>query len=455
MKIRNTNADCIIKEVSVTGTVATVTLYVYSVKNTTPSLGFRVATLENKIRTTLDSATVYWVDNYSHQYADAYNISINKSKEIQIQIDLGGAIFKNKKFYRKLRLVLYDIYTQETLWSTEELTLVSEEVNAPIVYDIEPYFQSLYHEKLSSRFRLSLKFKVYENSFLIDSSKLRLQILLTSDNQPGLNNMDITDAMFELVPEGTGEYIYIDTYNRFIKSTEGNFIIKEFYSTNYVKEQSLLLPLSEREYTFASDVRDFILITFNVLLGDDNTVISSKQLKLKPYNFNSKAYILTNQQAMQVPKIYAKTKLGDVTYGGVGYSGILFKTHAPVSLKVLYDSIKKCMIIGTQQMDKSFIVYSNPYKFEFMVKVLNTDTNSYLQLYRSSESVLPINLFDGFQEGSLTEEQELLRNLTEVALANFGQEIIIELDTPGIREAITYTPVCGRLLPNETGTISN
>lgn len=140
--IAGTNANCKIISRSISETTATITLLIFATNSTIPAKPFYIYVQDdgslNKER--VDNNT-YWVDRVNVYNNDTNNVDTNKYKEIIIKIDITKNNTSNiieNKWVRNCYIYLIDAENPRSkiAWSSERLTLISDEFEVPGVSGI-------------------------------------------------------------------------------------------------------------------------------------------------------------------------------------------------------------------------------------------------------------------------------------------------------------------------------
>lgn len=151
MIIKNTDATyCKIKDIKVSGLEAYITLLVYSSKpqTTEDSLG-RVSRVFSFFLKDKDTGEItrlnnnnYWIDRCNNYNNDSTNIDINMYKEIILTIDISN-LNKSKMlgntWIRECKLLIIDQHSSSNniIWESEELQLISKEIVIPSISNIK------------------------------------------------------------------------------------------------------------------------------------------------------------------------------------------------------------------------------------------------------------------------------------------------------------------------------
>ena len=150
MIIKNTDATyCKIKDIKVSGLEAYITLLVYSSKpqTTEDNLG-RITRVFSFFLKDKDTGNItrlnnnnYWIDRCNNYNNDSTNIDINMYKEIILTVDISNLntskMLKNT-WVRECSLLIIDQQSSSNniLWESEELKLISKEIIIPSISNI-------------------------------------------------------------------------------------------------------------------------------------------------------------------------------------------------------------------------------------------------------------------------------------------------------------------------------
>ena len=151
MIIKNTDGTyCKVKGIKISGLTAYVTLLVYSsVPQTTPdSFGStsRVFSFFLKDKNSDEiiqlSRNLYWIDRVNNYENNSINVDINMHKEIILEIDITNknkSQMKDRRWVRNCNILIKDMSNSSynTLWTSEDLELISKEVILPEITNIK------------------------------------------------------------------------------------------------------------------------------------------------------------------------------------------------------------------------------------------------------------------------------------------------------------------------------
>lgn len=222
MLIKNTDgAYCKIKETKVSGLKAYITLVIYSsVPQTTADILGNINRVFSFYLRDLNSTELvklshnnYWIDRNNNYNNDSNNIDINMHREIILEVDITNnnqSEMQEGRWVRRCNIILIDHTTgSEEAWVSEDLELISKEIELPEL----------------------TKFSIYKNS----------------DNY--------LEISFKYKYESQEDFSYINSniyYDLAIKTTYSNETIehREFYSSqNNPINNTNISYISENQYT--------------------------------------------------------------------------------------------------------------------------------------------------------------------------------------------------------------
>lgn len=151
MIIKNTDGTyCKVKDIKISGLTAYVTLLVYSsVPQTTPDSFGRTSRVfsfflkdKNSDEIIQLSRNLYWIDRVNNYENNSINVDINMHKEIILEIDITNknkSQMKNRRWVRNCNILIKDMSNSSynTLWTSEDLELISKEVILPEITNIK------------------------------------------------------------------------------------------------------------------------------------------------------------------------------------------------------------------------------------------------------------------------------------------------------------------------------
>lgn len=256
MLIKNTDATyCKIKDIKISGLEAYITLLVYSSKpqTTEDSLGriTRVFSFYLKDKDTNEltrlSNNNYWIDRCNNYNNDLNNIDINMYKEIILTVDISNlnkSKMLNNRWVRDCTLLILDQQSssQNILWQSEDLSLISKEIVVPIIKNIRVNitsnsqlkitFNEIFESQEDFNYinnNLSTEVKVYSayNNHLIESYTVLNQdidnTLVTVNtfthkfNSPIIIEINILNNIGEILLQETKFYNPLNNHKIFIK----------------------------------------------------------------------------------------------------------------------------------------------------------------------------------------------------------------------------------------------
>ena len=151
MIIKNTDGTyCKVKDIKISGLTAYVTLLVYSsVPQTTPDSFGRTSRVfsfflkdKNSDEIIQLSRNLYWIDRVNNYENNSINVDINMHKEIILEIDITNknkSQMKDRRWVRNCNILIKDMSNSSysTLWTSEDLELISKEVILPEITNIK------------------------------------------------------------------------------------------------------------------------------------------------------------------------------------------------------------------------------------------------------------------------------------------------------------------------------
>ena len=151
MIIKNTDGTyCKVKDIKISGLTAYVTLLVYSsVPQTTPDSFGRTSRVfsfflkdKNSDEIIQLSRNLYWIDRINNYENNSINVDINMHKEIILEIDITNknkSQMKDRRWVRNCNILIKDMSNSSynTLWTSEDLELISKEVILPEITNIK------------------------------------------------------------------------------------------------------------------------------------------------------------------------------------------------------------------------------------------------------------------------------------------------------------------------------
>jgi hypothetical protein len=262
--IKNTNADCKIKDIKISGSTAYVTLIIASSKATSEPrvFNFYIEDASTKERTLLSNYN-YWIDRYNNYNRESINIDINLYKQITLQVDITNqntSEMLENKWLRDCYIILVDVTdkTYQDAWYSERLELVSKEIELPTLQDIRLITNSNYNLNISWLYK-------YE-----------------SQDDFNYNN---TNLYTTLIIKSPYTYNVLETLDLFASNTN-----------------------SERTEIECMNIYDSPIIVENLLNNLKGTILSKKEIFYTPVPRQTTGYIKTAKGVKRVIAYYAKLR---------------------------------------------------------------------------------------------------------------------------------------------------
>lgn len=207
MLIKNTDATyCKIKDIKVSGLEAYITVLVYSSKpqTTEDNLGrtSRVFAFYLKDKNTGNitrlSNNNYWIDRCNNYNNDSTNVDINLYKEIILTIDISNlnqSKMLNNRWVRECVLLILDQQSSSNniLWNSEDLELISKEIVTPTISNIKINCDS------NSILHISFKqeYESQEDFNYINNNLKTVVRILSAYNNALIEEYELTEYDFE------------------------------------------------------------------------------------------------------------------------------------------------------------------------------------------------------------------------------------------------------------------
>lgn len=184
--IKGTKSNCIISDIKVSKSKAYVTLIVSSSELNDPSVPFNIyikdydldnfamyrqMILQDSLKDDLGtffkmssvseisytenklSNTTYWLDTL-YSYSDTLNVNINRYKQIVLEIDITNqnmASIISQRFVRLIHFKFINPKTHKTIWTSEDILLVSNKIELPTITNL--YFKTTDNYHISGKFK--------------------------------------------------------------------------------------------------------------------------------------------------------------------------------------------------------------------------------------------------------------------------------------------------------------
>lgn len=164
--IKGTNADCKITKIEISETTATVSLLIYSTLATSPAKSFYIYIKDDddspRVRA---NNNIYWIDRINVYNNDTSNIDINKYKEIILKIDITKGNTSHISGNKRVRNCYIYISSAEDFqhnvaWSSDKLTLISEEFEIPEVKALRFETENLISEDDETKGNIGIGFNL-------------------------------------------------------------------------------------------------------------------------------------------------------------------------------------------------------------------------------------------------------------------------------------------------------
>lgn len=243
--ITGTNAHCKLLNVTVTDSKATITLLIYATLSTVPSVPFRIIAKDiddNSVEYVNDN--VYWIDQINNYNYDSKNIDVNKHKEIVFQLDItkkNTANIQGNRWIRKCFIQLLDNTKgpqTAAAWSSEALTLISDDFEIPEIQNISFDTVDIFGEYGKIKCKFNLKYKSQED-FNYNNQNFTAMINVRSVNTNNIiETKEIQTSALSLYNEitTTGDYKLGDriAVQLLITNKNGELIrdVKKIYRPN-------------------------------------------------------------------------------------------------------------------------------------------------------------------------------------------------------------------------------
>ena len=188
--IKGTNTDCKITDITVVGSTATVTCLFFANTTTENPVGVNFLLVDEDTREIYKvDNTTYWIDYINAYETNLLNVNINGYKEVKLSVDITNSNkseMQFKRWYRKCFLILVnteDVYNN-VLWSSENLDLVSDEIEIPLIKNLFMYNKEVPIDNSgNTENRLFLEFNYSYKSdadFNYDNSNIKTVIITKS-----------------------------------------------------------------------------------------------------------------------------------------------------------------------------------------------------------------------------------------------------------------------------------
>lgn len=148
--IAGTTANCKIKSITVSDTIATIICIMYSSSPARIHKPFKFYLRDKDSSLTNISENIYWIDRINNYNNDSINVDVNQYLEVILKVDItknNTADIVENKWVRQCNLILKDLSnSSDTIaWLSEDLTLVSKEFEIPTIYNLDIYSDNQYN----------------------------------------------------------------------------------------------------------------------------------------------------------------------------------------------------------------------------------------------------------------------------------------------------------------------
>lgn len=312
--IQGTKSNCIISDIKVSKSKAYITLIVSSSELNNPSIPFNIyikdydldnfsmyrqmilqdslkddlgtyfkmsSVSEVSFRETKLSNTTYWLD-ILYSYSDSLNVNINKFKQIVLEIDITNqnmASIINQRFVRLLHFKFINPQTNKTIWSSENILLVSNKIELPTVTNMSFTTSKDYY--ITGKFKYS-----YE-----------------SDTDYNYNNKHLFTEVIIKSPQTLEvlESLKIEEEHSSLSTVE--------FQLNNVYTETIIIEILLKNYYGSEKIVDAWITNDTYtekLVG--GTVMAKYTYYYTPKPKVSDMYIKVNNKIMKVVELYSKPK---------------------------------------------------------------------------------------------------------------------------------------------------
>lgn len=312
--IQGTKSNCIVSDIKVSKSKAYVTLVVSSSELNYPSIPFNIyikdydldnfsmyrqMILQDSLKDDLGtyfkmssvsevsyqenklSNTTYWLD-VLYTYSDSLNVNINKFKQITLEIDISNqnkAAIINQRFVRLLHFKFINPITNKTIWSSENILLVSNKIELPTISNLS--FET------SKEYYITGKFKyTYESDadYNYNNNHLFTEIIIKSPQ-----TLEVLETLKIEEEHSTLSTVEFTLNNVYTETIIIEILLKNYYGSEKIVDTWL----TEDSYT-------------EKLVG--GTVMSKYTYYYTPKPKVSDMYIKVNNKIMRVIELYSKPK---------------------------------------------------------------------------------------------------------------------------------------------------
>ena len=157
--IKNTNADCIVRDIKIIDTTAYITLLISSSKPTPETRVFNFYIQdEGSPEMSILSNTNYWIDRYNNYDNNILNVDVNMYKQVTLKIDITnqnkGTLIGNR-WVRNCYIILTDVTNSIPInaWYSNLLKLVSKEIVIPELKDVSCTTDTFYNLQVNWKYK--------------------------------------------------------------------------------------------------------------------------------------------------------------------------------------------------------------------------------------------------------------------------------------------------------------
>lgn len=312
--IKGTKSNCIVSDIKVSKSKAYITLIISSSELNNPSIPFNIyikdydldnfsmyrqMILQDSIRDDLGtyykmssvseisyketklSNTTYWLD-VLYSYSDSLNVNINKFKQVTLEIDITNqntSAIINQRFVRLLHFKFINPQTNKTIWSSEDILLISNKIELPTISNL--YFETSKDYHVSGKFKYNYE---SDTDYNYNNRHLFTEIIVKSPQTlEVLETLKIEDEHTQL---STVEFQFNNVYTETI-------IIEILLKNYYGSEKTVDKWLTENTYT-----EKFV----------GGTVMANYTYYYTPKPKVSDMYIKVNNTMMRIVELYSKVK---------------------------------------------------------------------------------------------------------------------------------------------------
>jgi hypothetical protein len=312
--IKGTKSNCIVSDIKISKSKAYITLIVSSSELNNPSIPFNIyikdydldnfdmyrqMILQDSLKDDLGtyfklssvsevlytetkiSNITYWLD-VLYSYSDNLNVSINKYKQIILEIDITNqnlASIISQRFVRLIHFKFVNPQTNKTIWNSENILLVSNKIELPTISHLQ--FTT------DNNYNIACKFKYnYQSDIDYNYNNKHLFTEIVVKSPQTLEVLESLKIEEEHSEHSTVEFKLNNVYTETIII---NILLKNYYGSDKVVDKWL----TNDSYT-------------EKLVG--GTVMATYTYYYTPKPKVSDMYIKVNNTVMKVVELYSKPK---------------------------------------------------------------------------------------------------------------------------------------------------